>query len=354
MSSDITVGIYKESWGGLHLKYLERYEQILKHNNIKCIWLEASAKDFWELVATLDLFIYHWEHYDAPRQLATILLPLIEHEMKIPCFPNWATSWHFDDKVKQYYLLKHHGFPITESHVFWEQDAALKWLDTASFPQVFKLKGGAGSSNVILVKNKDHAQRLISKMFGGGLKSGRIIDKNSLLVRNFNPYRELRRIVGDCLRKCRGEYRPLFWQIDKGYALFQKYLPNNRFDLRVSVIGNRAFAFRRFNREDDFRASGSGLIDYDTSQIDMQAIKIAFAISHKHRFQSMAYDFLYNEKNELEICEISYTFVDKAVYNCEGYWDQKMNWQTGHFWPQYLVLTDALAMEELKQPELEC
>ncbi len=347
------VGIYKQHLGGWHRAYLQRYEKILHSNSIECIWLNASKPDFWGKVAQLDLFVYQWEHYDSPRQIAPSIIPIIEYEMKIPCFPNWQTSWHYDDKIKQYYLLKQHGFPVIESYIFWQKTEALKWLKAAQMPVVFKLKGGAGSNNVILVHSKTNGNRLISKMFGKGIKSGKILDRNSLHMKFFQPYKRFWRFGGNLLRRIRGKYEPFFWQTDKNYVLFQKFLPNNLFDTRVSVIGNRAFAFRRFNRAHDFRASGSGNIDYDVNQIDMRAIQIAFEISKKFYFQSMAYDFLLNEKRNFEIAEISYTYVDKAVYDCPGFWDEDLNWHEGHFWPQYLQLMDALKLPDLKQPEIK-
>ena len=33
------------------------------------------------------------------------------------------------------------------------------------------------------------------------------------------------------------------WQRKKNYAMFQRFLPGNEYDTRVTVIGNRAFAF---------------------------------------------------------------------------------------------------------------
>jgi len=344
------VGVYRQFLGGLHQGYLQRYEEILNFNEIECIWLEGSCANFWRRVGELDLFIYQWEHYNEPRQIAETIIPIIEFEMGIPCFPNWATTWHYDDKIKQYYLLKYHGFPIIESFIFWDRDKAFEWLDSAGMPVVFKLKGGAGSSNVILVEDTANARRLISKMFGRGIKSGKVPDKSSLQRRNFNPYRRIRRLAGNLLREMRGGTEPLFWQVDRGYVLFQEFLPGNLFDTRVSIIGERAFAFRRFNRENDFRASGSGHIDYDTRQIDFRCIEIAFKISKELGFQSMSYDFLFNEEKEPEISEISYTYVDTAVYNCPGFWDKDFKWQEGHFWPQYLQLMDALGMPDLKQP----
>jgi hypothetical protein len=348
----LRVGIYKQHQGGLHRSYLERYEKILTFNGIECIWLEASRDDFWERISGLDLFIYQWEHYDGPKQIAQAIIPVIEYQMKIPCFPNWATSWHFDDKVKQYYLLKQHGFPVIDSSIFWEKDEALRWIKSARMPIVFKLKRGAGSNNVILVRNESDAKRLISKMFGKGIKSGRISDKSSLQFKYSTPYKRFRRFMGDILRKVKGEYVPLYWQFDKNYVLFQKFLPNNLFDTRVSIIGQRAFAFRRFNRKNDFRASGSGNINYDANKIDMHSIEIAFKISEKLNFQSMSYDFLINEDKELEICEISYTYVDYAVYDCPGFWGKDFVWHEGHFWPQYCQLVDALKLPDLKQPEI--
>lgn len=140
------------------------------------------------------------------------------------------------------------------------------------------------------------------------------------------------------------------WHREKNCVLFQKFLPNNEYDTRVTIIGNRAFAFRRFNRKNDFRSSGSGLIDYELNKVDIVFIQLAFNISMKLCFQSMAYDFLWDENHNPALCEISYTYVDEAVYKCPGYWDVDLNWHEGNFWPQYFHLVDLLHMPELKQP----
>ena len=75
-----------------------------------------------------------------------------------------------------------------------------------------------------------------------------------------------------------------------------KYLPNNTYDTRITIIGERAFGFIRENRYNDFRASGSGKISYDKTAIDLKCVEIAFEISQKLKFQTMAYDFIYNER----------------------------------------------------------
>ncbi len=101
-------------------------------------------------------------------------------------------------------------------------------------------------------------------------------------------------------------------ELHKNYAYFQKFLPGNAYDTRVTVIGNRAFGYRRYTRDNDFRSSGSGKIDYDPKAIDLISVEIGHAISKKLCFQSMAYDFLYDENGKAALCEMSYNFVDEA------------------------------------------
>jgi len=320
---------------------------IRKHfNGIEHIRLDASEPDFWEKMKKLDLFIFRWGHYDTERQLAHTIMPVIEEEMGIKCLPNWKTCWHYDDKIKEYYLLKQHGFPMVESYIFWEKKATLGWLMEADFPMVFKLKVGAGSKNVILVRKRRQAVKFVNKMFGKGLIP-RAIDRNKIDIK-----REIRHLGGNLLRKIKGEDILENWQLQKNYVLFQKYLPDNKYDTRITVIGDRAFGFRRFNRKGDFRASGSGRINYDVEKVDKRCIEIAFSISKKMHFQTMAYDFLFNSDDEPQFCEISYTYLDTAICNCPGYWDSNLNWHDGHFWPQYCQLVDVLGLLDLKQPNL--
>lgn len=85
------------------------------------------------------------------------------------------------------------------------------------------------------------------------------------------------------------------------------------------MIGGRAFAFRRLNRVNDFRSSGSGRIDYDINKIDLKIVSKALEISQALGFQSMAYDSLYDENGDVSFCEISYTYVASAIYHCPGY-----------------------------------
>ena len=61
-------------------------------------------------------------------------------------FPNFKTVWHFDDKLGQKYLFESIKAPLVTSYAFLYKAGALLWANKASFPKVFKLRGGAGST----------------------------------------------------------------------------------------------------------------------------------------------------------------------------------------------------------------
>lgn len=345
---NLKIGIH-ESEIGLFSKWAEKYIEILRLNNIPYVLLSIDDPDFWDNLKTCTHFIYHWGGITDAHQKAHAILPIIEFELGIPCFPNWRLSWHYDDKIKGYYLLKVHGFPVVDTNIFYNKGKALEWIKSkASFPIVFKLKRGAGSQDVVLIKDEEHAKRIISKVFGNGIISGNI-PGNDIWQKQFSLKKVIEKNLRSFYRQLRGLDSNRNYYLHKNYVLFQTFLPKNLFDTRVTIIGGRAFAFRRFNRDNDFRASGSGKIDYSIDQIDKRCLEIAFRVSNKLNFSNMSYDFIFFN-NMPQICEISYTFQDLAVKNCPGYWDKELRWHDGHYWPEYLHIIDFLNKSELICP----
>ncbi|HHJ10638.1 MAG TPA: hypothetical protein ENK25_07070 [Bacteroidetes bacterium] len=343
---------------GLHIgrpwKYADSeqvYEQILRYNKIDYIKLNLNDIDFWEQVEQLDYFIYRFYVATDLKEQANAILPVIENYYGIKCFPNQATCWMYDDKIKEYYLLKKHGFPVIETHIFWDEETALNWIETALFPLVFKLKSGSRSQNVILVKDKQQARLLVKKMFDKGIDP----DKSSFFMKNRLRGQGYKEFLWDQAlrgyRFIRGVDISPYWEIHKNYVLFQEYQPNNLYDTRVTVIGDRAYALIRYNRRQDFRASGSGKYNLDRSKIDKRCLDIAFKISDTLGFQSMAYDFLFNINGDPIISEISYTYPCIDQYEEPGYFDRDFNHHAGHFWAEYFHLIDLLGLPDLKQPD---
>jgi hypothetical protein len=98
------------------------------------------------------------------------------------------------------------------------------------------------------------------------------------------------------------------------YAYFQEMVTTDH-DWRIATLGSDLISiFRRRNRPNDFRASGSGLWDkLEEADIPADACDLALAISNRHRFSSMAYDFMHGPKGWV-IGELSYGFLLNEVY----------------------------------------
>jgi hypothetical protein len=337
--------------GGQLRDYMKYYTRVLDKNHIPYRALDVSDSGFWHEVREVDLFIYRWAQYDHDRQIALTLIPVLQRELGIKCYPDESASWPYDDKIRQQYLFAAAGFPMAEGWVFYDLQKALRWIEHSPLPLVFKLRKGAASENVVLVRDRRTARGLTKRMFGVGVPTKGIPGRGNLVWQDMrSSVRNLVRVGRDAARRTFPNFKTTdrHWEREKNYVYFQKFLPGNDYDTRVTVIGDRAFAFRRWVRRGDFRASGSGRIDYSIKGIDLAFVKQAFAISKHFYYKSMAYDFLYDEERRVALCEASYTYVDQAVYRCPGHWNSRLEFQEGHLWPAYCQLKDALEMADLK------
>jgi len=295
---------------------------------------------------TCDAFLWHLNQ-DEPADLHFARSVLYAAEtMGLRVFPNRQTCWHFDDKIAQKYLLEAVGAPLAPSWAFYSRTAAMAFLESAKFPLVFKLRRGAGSVNVRLVRSRDEGATLTRRMFGGGLRQFPAVERVRRAVArasapSFDKAHLYQRAVRTLRRLLRQIARP---GRERGYVLFQEFIPENDCDIRAAVIGDRCFVFRRGVRPNDFRASGSGRLIYLTaSEMPLDVVETAFSISKRLGFQSMGYDFVRDPLTKRPVLlEMSYVFVAQAVAACPGYLTGVGEWREGPAWPQDLTLEDLL------------
>ena len=266
-------------------------------------------------------------------------------QMGIKTFPNFNTCWHFDDKVSQKYLLEAVNAPVALSHVFYNQKEARNWLkNCANFPIVFKLRRGAGSYNVWLVRDYREGIKYANTMFKKGKHPtpGYLSDVNNKLVIAEN--------ISGFFKKIKKA--PNFFKVikqgkkgfpkEKGYVLFQDFIPGNTEDIRVSVIGDKTWCFKRKVRKNDFRASGSGVVDYSIKDIPIDLIESSHKLSKELATQSVAFDYVKDIDGFFRIIEISYGFVGEAVFNCPGYFNKNYDFINGHIWPEIEIMKNLL------------
>jgi hypothetical protein len=278
--------------------------------------------------------MWHYNHASYKDKLfAKELLFSLEIAGK-KTFPNFNTCWHFDDKVGQKYLLESIKMPLAPSYIFYTKREALEWVNSTEFPKILKLRGGAGSNNVFLINNKLAARHIISKAFKNGISQ---YDPVSGLKERWRKYKmgngSFRSLMGGLIRLVIPPEFARMYHSEKGYVYFQDFVPNNDSDIRIIVIGDKAFAIKRMARKNDFRASGSGFVLYDRELFDERCVKIAFDLNEKIKSQSLAIDFIFDSNNSPLILEISYGFIPAVYDPCTGYWTKDLQWHEGYFNP---------------------
>lgn len=315
------------SFSNFWIKYCE-------DENIEFKLVDCYDNSIIEQLSDCDGFMWHHHHGNYKDILfAKQLLYSLEQTGKT-VFPNFRTTWHFDDKIGQKYLLEAIGAPFVKSYVYYSKVEALDFINTTTFPKAFKLRGGAGSANVKLIKSVGQARGLVNKAFGRGFP---VFDRIGYFKERFNKFLNGKDTLLGALKGLGRLVIPIkdikMIHREKGYVYFQDFIPNNNSDTRIIVIGQKAFAIKRLVRKNDFRASGSGSILYSKEKIDIRCVKIAFETSLKLQFQCMTYDFVFDKENSPLIVEISYGFSPSGYFDCPGYWDVDCNWYEGKFNP---------------------
>lgn len=294
--------------------------------------VSAYATDLIKRVADCDGFLWHWSHRSPTDHLLARQVTLALETAGIPVFPNTASAWHYDDKLGQKYLLEACDIPHVPTYVFYEEEVARAWLATARFPLVFKLRCGAGSTNVRLIANHREALRVLSRAFGGGFpgfSSRAIVREAQWRLRRDRRMRDLMSLGLLATRYVMGWRHHLEKDLprQRGYLYVQEFIPGNQFDDRLLVIGPRCFAVRRAVRRDDFRASGSGIGAFEHHVFPRETVALAFNVARKLNLQCVALDILYRSGTPL-VAEISYAFgLEGLVARCKGFFDESHSWQ---------------------------
>ena len=317
--------------------------KVVSQMGIDIVKVNAYSLSAIDDIKKCDAFMWNWHHSSPKDWLFARQLIVSLETAGVKVFPDIMTCWHFDDKLGQKYVFEALGLPAVKSWVFYDKEDALSWAALVKYPIVFKLRNGAGSSNVRLVKNQRQARNLISTMFGRGFPSTTVFSDLGTRIRNkwkagllVDKLLQAPKIIRNVLKA------KVMLPRQRGYVYFQEYIPNNNYDTRIVVIGDKAIGIRRYCRPDDFRASGSGAISYEKADIHNDCIKIAFDATRQMHLQCGAFDFVRTESGGFLIVEVSYAFTPDAYYNCQGYWTPDMVWHDEKVFPEKWMVEELI------------
>lgn len=277
-----------------------------------------------------DIVLWHYSNYSFKDMLmAKNILFTLEDQGKI-VFPSFKDAWHFDDKLAETYLLESINAPIPQSFYYYNLDDLEQAISNkeVSFPIIAKLRNGSGSHNV---KKLNNAEELISygkKMFTSGLSSApSLIYKASSNIKSSKSLKTFVNRAKRIPKFLRSLSNAKKFNVERGYVYLQDFVPNEGYDLKIVVVGDKLSFIGRNIRQGEFRASGGGDLFYDKDKVTQNVINSAFKASDDLGFRCMGYDYVVNSKTaEGKIIEISYGFSYQAVLQAGGYFDKKGKW----------------------------
>lgn len=218
----------------------------------------------------------------------------------IPTMPGADAAW-YDDKLAQVSILK----PWLPQTFIRMVQPSFEWISRLEFPLVSKAHTGAQSRNVRLLNSPQEAWLEALLAFGSGIP-----------------------------------LQPSGFQ--RGYILWQKFIPGNSGDIRVCVTGDYMFGLRRGNRDDVPFASGSGrlsIIEDLGDERTRRAFVLADEITEKLGIRWQAYDFVFDADGRAYCLEASSAWTEKAYNDCPLFHrkDLSKTWLKGVSWASIMV-----------------
>lgn len=250
--------------------YWTKFERFLSNNQIPFDYYDAHQSNWLKSAGQFDVILWVPEeatvHFVEEIRRKTYIL---EKYCKKVCFPSFDTLTWNEDKITQYELLRMNNLPVVETFISHDLSEILKKLSQLDYPLVAKSSIGAGSMAVELVRDNRQAERISKTIFSS---TGRMT------------------------------FWPSFRQ--KDYVYFQKFQPNEGYDLRVIVVGNFVMEYYRDVPKGEFRASGMHMDRYGALPED--AMRLGREVARKFDKVFMAVDMLRSPADgNLYITELS-------------------------------------------------
>lgn len=325
--------------------YSDGWISYLEENNIEYFRVNPYDNDVIEHILTADVFLWHFDHFNHKDALCAKSI-IFSVQDKVKCFPNLNECFYFDDKLSQKYFLESLKIDIPKTAVFYDKKKALTYVSNAQYPLVAKLRKGAGSGNVWLLKNKTDAKQFIKTSFSKG-------------VSIFNAKKYFRRRTKSAERNKKGQLNKAksiykmtqnirsskLHQREIGYVLFQEYVENDGYDLRALVINmDKVFYVRRNITEGNWSASGVGDLIPSTEGLDLSFVQKALSLAKESNSRCLAIDYIQDKHSgEYKVLEISvfysYKPMNEVIF---GYWDEQLEWHGDRTDPQRFLIDEII------------
>jgi hypothetical protein len=223
----------------------------------------------------------HMHYHPQVRERHKRYMQVMAMNPRLTLVPSYRMSVMYDDKAEQARQLSK-WLPRTQ--IFWTPNGARNWLEKmGTYPFVSKTNEGAASNNVRLINTIDDAKT------------------------------EVRFAFSDIGIKCK------YGQIQRGYLLWQEFIPENTGDLRVVAIGSKRIMLKRVNRGDKAVSDGAGRVTPITGLTEeyLSALEFAHSFFVGEGIKWGGVDLIYNKaKQKWVALETTVGWTMHAYHDC--------------------------------------
>ena len=230
----------------------------LDENKIEWEYLDSYRSDIVSAMDKYSAILWHYTNFSNSDLMEAQNILDIAERKGLKVFPNHNTGWHFDDKIAETYEFQRIDAPIPRNWIFYERDKCEKWLkNKAKYPVVAKLRRGSGANNVKMIHNATEGVRYCRQMFSKGISpSQSLVYKTYSKLQSTRDIKTLikraKKVPGWLIARRYSKGMP----DERGYCLFQEYIPNKGYDIKVVVVGDKCSFLCRSIRKGSFKASG--------------------------------------------------------------------------------------------------
>lgn len=312
-----------------YTSWTPRFIQYCKENSIPFEVVDCYSNEFIKSLNKYSGLVWYYQNYVISDLMEACNILRVAEKHGLITFPSSDSNWHFDDKIAEMYAFQGINADIPQSWIFYLKDDCIEWLQkNANYPLVAKLRSGSGSNNVKLLYDSNEAVKYANRMFGRGYDPSPSIAYKA--YSKFQSSVNLKMIVARMKKIPQFLYtrnHAKMMPIEKGYCYFQEFIPNDGYDLKVVVIGNKMTFCARNVRKNDFRASGGGTCYYDRNLLTDHVIDSAFETAKELGMDCVGFDYVVDRRTGRgKIIEMCYGFDYVVQKELGAYVDTNHKW----------------------------
>jgi glutathione synthase/RimK-type ligase-like ATP-grasp enzyme len=224
-------------------------------------WIE-KAREFDVIVGFVSSELWHLQEMREKYHF-------LESYLQKLTYPSTKHINLYEDKRLEAYICEVNQLPFARAFISYDKSNALDWAEKLNYPLVSKVIPTSGSSGVELIENSRQARAIIQQAFS---------------------------------TRGRKTHTAIFRQ--KNYVYFQKFIENDGYDLRCTVVGKRVWGYYRKVLEGDFRASGMRNTE-EKRELPEKAMRVALALNQMVKSPILVVDMVHSLDGKYIIIEYS-------------------------------------------------